>query len=105
MSPKSLGRSLPVAEWVKGNGSDLPYGTWAWVRWPAAHMENGHGMTIEYRREGGWGTNGAERDCFEDPHFCDDGVGKYGWLTKGPRIIVTHYKIIETPEPPDLTSD
>lgn len=92
-----------MSNWVKGNGSDLPNGTWAWIRWNASRSESGHGMTIEYRRDGGWGSNGENRDCFEEPNFPDDGVGKSVWISQEAGlepILVTHYKIIEVPDYP-----
>lgn len=101
-----------MSQWVAGNGSDLPDGTWAWIRWNAPRAEHGYGMTVSYRREGGWGSNGETKDYWEEPSFPDDGDGRFGWLsqlahqerspgTKYEPTVVTHYMIIPEPAPPE----
>lgn len=92
--------------WVKGNGSDLPDGTWAWIRWRAPKSERGYGMTVSWRREGGWGSNGEQKDTWEDSEFPDDGLGKMGWLgyvvdPDHEPTVVTHYCVIPEPVPPE----
>ncbi len=92
--------------WVKGRGEHLPPGTEGWI---AYKTSSGYGVRFERRWENGWGLCEAlSTDEFEVA-FCDDGdpdmylkmdADKDSMLALFGRPAITHYWVVERPEPP-----
>ena len=93
---------MTARAWEAGSGAALPNGTWAWVavKIPDGAREGEWLKTIEWRREGGWGSNGDDDEHREGPRFRDEGQDAMLMIMGYAPLRVAYYQILDVPGDP-----